>query len=269
MDFPHLSHLLIPIAREAGAAIMNVYGRAEAQFKADGSPVTEADEAAEALILPALKAASPEITIISEENAASHALKAPDTFWLVDPLDGTKEFLKRDGKGAFTVNIALIQGGVPVFGIVYAPALNRLFVGYAGSEGKAGAAWTQDGNGNGNGNGNGGVDGARDLRVRAVPATGAVAVASASHRDEATDSWLAARGIGQTKSIGSSLKFCLVAAGEADVYPRFGPTMEWDTAAGDAVLRAAGGMVETLDGSPYPYAKPDYRNGPFIARGQA
>ena len=250
MDSKNLAQTLIPVAQEAGAAIMDVYGRAEAQFKADGSPVTQADEAAEALILPALKAVTPEITIISEENAASHVLAAPETFWLVDPLDGTKEFLKRDGKGAFTVNIALIDKGVPVFGIVYAPALDRLFVDH-GAE-----AWTRDG------------DGTRALNVREIPATGAVAVASASHRDAATDSWLKAHDIHQTKSIGSSLKFCLVAAGEADVYPRFGPTMEWDTGAGDAVLRAAGGRVETEAGEPYPYGKIDYRNGPFIARGK-
>lgn len=240
---------LINVARLAGAAIMNVYGKAEAEFKADGSPVTEADEAAEALILPVLNDLDPSITIISEENAASHSLKAPETFWLVDPLDGTKEFLKRDGKGSFTVNIALIEAGVPVLGVVYAPALDRLFVGCDGE------AWTED------------ADGKRALKVRAVPADGPVAVASASHRDAATNEWLEVRGITQTKSIGSSLKFCLVAAGEADVYPRFGPTMEWDTGAGDAVLRAAGGLVETVDGAPYPYGKADYRNGAFIARG--
>ena len=250
MDFVFLSNTLIPTARQAGAAIMAIYGQAKAYLKDDGSPVTEADRAAEGLILPALNALTPKITIISEENAASHGLAPPQSFWLVDPLDGTKEFLKKDGKGAFTVNIALIENSVPVFGLVFAPALNRLFIGYKNT------AWTQD------------QDGKRLLRVRDVPPSGAVAVASASHRDEATNTWLAEHSIEQTRSIGSSLKFCLVAAGEADVYPRFGPTMEWDTAAGDAVLRAAGGRVETMEGAPYAYGKPEYRNEPFIARGR-
>ena len=248
MNFTKLAETLIPTAYAAGA-IMAVHGKVQANLKSDGSPVTQADEAAEALILPALRAATPDIAIVSEENAASHTLIAPDKFWLVDPLDGTKEFLKSDGKGAFTVNMALIDQGVPVFGLVYAPALDRLFVGYGQ------VAWTRDDTGQ------------RPLRVRPVPDTGVVAVASASHRDAQTDAWLAQRGIEQTKSIGSSLKFCLLAAGEADVYPRFGPTMEWDTAAGDGVLRAAGGIVETVEGQAYPYGKPEYRNGPFIARG--
>lgn len=249
VDLSALIPSLTAVARDAGVAIMAVYGKAEADFKADGSPVTEADEAAEALILPVLKTLTPDIPIISEENAASHGLKAPETFWLVDPLDGTKEFLKRDGKGSFTVNIALVHQAAPILGIVFAPALDRLFVGHHTT------AWTEDANGK------------RPLTVRPVPASGPVAVASASHRDADTDAWLTARTITQTKSIGSSLKFCLLAAGEADVYPRFGPTMEWDTAAGDAVLRAAGGHVQTIDATPYPYGKPDYRNGPFIARG--
>lgn len=249
VDLSALIPALTAVAREAGDAIMAVYGKAEADFKADGSPVTEADEAAEALILPVLKDLSPAIPIISEENAASHGLTAPETFWLVDPLDGTKEFLKRDGKGSFTVNIALVHQNAPILGIVYAPALDRLFVGYQTT------AWTED------------TDGTGSLEVRPVPATGPVAVASASHRDAETDAWLTARNITQTKSIGSSLKFCLLAAGEADVYPRFGPTMEWDTAAGDAVLRAAGGQVQTTDAAPYLYGKTNYRNGPFIARG--
>lgn len=246
---------LIHVSRQAGAKIMDIHARGvQAEFKGDGSPVTEADQAAEDLILPVLKDVSPDIAIISEENAASHALAAPDRFWLVDPLDGTKEFLKSDGKGAFTVNIALIEQGVPTLGLVYAPALDRLFVGVSGVNGDA-MAFTEDANGR------------RDLQVRDVPADGPVAVASASHRDAETDAWLSQRGITQTRSIGSSLKFCLLAAGEADVYPRFGPTMEWDTAAGDAVLRAAGGRMETVAGDPYPYGKSAYRNGPFIARG--
>jgi len=248
MSYQEMIDALKPVARAAGAKIMEVYAKdPEADFKGDGSPVTEADEAAEAVILPALAALAPDITVISEENAASHNVKAPERFFLVDPLDGTKEFLKRDGKGSFTVNIALIENGVPVMGVVYAPALDRMFTGAVGlgaqEEGK-GAIATR----------------------KTPPASGAVAVASASHRDAQTDAWLADNGITQTVSIGSSLKFCLVAAGEADVYPRFGPTMEWDTGAGDAVLRAAGGMVELPDGSAFAYGKVDYRNGAFVAR---
>ena len=241
---------LILVVQSAGAAILAARARGvKSQLKDDGSPVTQADKLAEALILPALKDLTPRLPIISEENAESHTLRAPSRFWLVDPLDGTKEFLKTDGSGGFTVNIALIEDGVPVLGLVYAPALDRLFVGYKAS------AFTIDSRGE------------RSLTVRQIPQTGAVAVASASHYDRETDAWLKIRGIGQTLSIGSSLKFCLVASGEADVYPRFSPTMEWDTAAGDAVLRAAGGMVERPDGVPFPYGKPGYRNGAFIAFG--
>lgn len=254
MNYASLIKALEPVARAAGAKIMEVYAKdPEADFKGDGSPVTEADEAAEAIILPALAKLAPDITVISEENAESHNLKAPERFFLVDPLDGTKEFLKRDGKGSFTVNIALIEHGTPVMGVVYAPALDRMFSGAAG----VGAHEECGGE-------------RRTIATRKTPPEGgAVAVASASHRDAETDAWLAKNGITQTTSIGSSLKFCLVAAGEADVYPRFGPTMEWDTGAGDAILRAAGGMVELPDGSPFVYGKPEYRNGAFVAKASA
>lgn len=247
MNYQKIVDELTIVAREAGAKIMEVYAKdPEAEFKGDGSPVTEADQAAEAIILPALAKLAPEITVISEENAASHSLAAAGRFFLVDPLDGTKEFLKRDGKGSFTVNIALIENGEPTMGIVYAPALDRMFTGIVGVGSK---------------------EGNREIECRAVPSTGAVAVASASHRDEATNNWLSEHGIDDTVSIGSSLKFCLVACGEADVYPRFGPTMEWDTGAGDAVLRAAGGKLTNPDGTAFVYGKPDYRNGAFIAWG--
>lgn len=251
LDLSELKDQLVPVAYAAGAKIMEIYEKpAEAETKTDGSPVTEADAAAEALILPALASAAPGITVISEENAASHAVAAPETFFLVDPLDGTKEFLKRDGKGSFTVNIALIDQGVPVFGIVYAPALDRLFVGIVDRS----ASEAVGGN-------------TRHISVRAVPESGPVAVASASHRDPATDAWLAEQGVVDTVSIGSSLKFCLIAAGEADVYPRFGPTMEWDTGAGHAVLTAAGGNVTNPDKSAFEFGKADYRNGAFVAWG--
>ncbi len=248
MSNQKLIEMLTPVARKAGEAIMAVHGTDfTAETKGDGSPVTKADQASEDIILSALREIVPEITVISEENAESHKLSAPDRFILVDPLDGTKEFLKKDGKGSFTVNIALIENGTPVAGIVYAPALDRMFTGSV-NEG----AFEED----------------QPISVREIPASGGVAVASASHRDEATDQWLADNNVEQTVSIGSSLKFCLVAAGEADVYPRFGPTMEWDTAAGDAVLRAAGGSVSNPDDSLFTYGKTEYRNGAFVARGK-
>lgn len=240
---------LIPATRLAGERIMDVYSKpVESHTKADGSPATEADLAAEAVILDALKEIAPNIVVISEENAASHSVKAPEQFFLVDPLDGTKEFLKRDGKGSFTVNIALVENSVPVMGIVYAPALERMFYGSTAQ----GAFELENGV-------------AKSISVRKQSSANRVAVASASHRDSETDAWLAAEGISEILSIGSSLKFCLIAGGEADIYPRFGPTMEWDTAAGDAVLRAAGGNVFLPDGSLLPYGKKDYRNGAFIA----
>lgn len=249
MDHQALTQQLVAIARPAGMAIMDVYNTApEAEFKADGSPVTAADKAAEKIILAGLADCAPDIPVVSEESEDSHRMNAPERFFLVDPLDGTKEFLRRDGKGSFTVNIALIENGSPVLGVVYAPALDRLFAGSVGD----GATETVAGH-------------VKPISVRHEPASGPVAVASRSHRDEQTDQWLKERGIEQTVSIGSSLKFCLVACGEADVYPRFGPTMEWDTAAGHAVLLAAGGHVTTPEGQPFVYGKTDFRNGPFIA----
>lgn len=247
-----LSQALLPTLYEAGDVIMAIHKRRiSSRFKPDGSPVSEADEAAEALLLPAIAKAAPEIPIISEENAASHTLSVAPLFFLVDPIDGTKEFLKPDGKGSFTVNIGLIQDGKPIMGLVYAPAFDAL---YGGIVGQGAVKITKDVT--------------QELAVRDVPITGAVAVASASHRDGATNHWLETHQISEIKSIGSSLKFCLIAEGMADVYPRFGPTMEWDTAAGDAVLRAAGGMVMTTDYAPYPYGKPAYRNTAFIATGK-
>jgi len=235
--------------KQAGETIMEIHARGVvAREKPDGSPVSEADEAAEAILLAALADLAPDIPVISEENAASHAVAAPEQFFLVDPVDGTREFLRPDGNGAFTVNIGLVQNGAPVMGLVLAPALDRAFRGVVG----IGAVEVA-----------GGVS--RALQVRPVPATGPVAVASRSHRDDETNAWLAANGITETRAAGSSVKFGLLAAGEADVYPRFGPTMEWDTAAGEAVLCAAGGKVLTPDGEPFVYGKPAYRNGAFIA----
>ena len=256
MNVVALFEALKPVAREAGECIMAVYENApEATTKADGSPVTEADAAAERVILKALAALAPDIPVVSEENASSHSLAVTSRFFLVDPLDGTKEFMKRDGQGAFTVNIGLVDHGVPIAGLVFAPALDRLFMGVSGQNGDASLAYEE-------------CAGIRQvLAVRAVPPAHWTAVASASHRDAQTEAWLKDHPVGGTVSVGSSLKFCLLAGGEADVYPRFGPTMEWDTCAGDAVLRAAGGSVKHPAGGLFNYGKPDYRNGAFVAWG--
>ena len=169
----------------------------------------------------------------------------------MDPLDGTKEFLKPDGQGSFTVNIGLILREEPIFGMVYAPALDRMFYGFKGGGAVEKSSKREE-----------------TITVRKIPSSGPVAVASRSHRNEETNRWLERHQIRDTVSIGSSLKLCLVACGEADVYPRFGPTMEWDTAAGDAILRAAGGLTTNPDGSIFCYGKQGYRNSFFIAYGQ-
>jgi 3'(2'), 5'-bisphosphate nucleotidase len=255
-----LIEALIPVLDAAGDAIMMVKEASKAggenqnvkaNEKKDGSPVTLADARAEAIILPALAKLAPDIQVISEEHAASHHLAPTEAYFLVDPLDGTKEFIKSDDQGAFTVNVGLVYQSVPVMGLVLAPAREALYWGFQG-----GGAFCRSA----------AISG--PISVRNVPPSGAVAVASASHRDAETDAWLAEYGIRQTTSIGSSLKFALVAAGQADVYPRFGPTMEWDTAAGDAVLRAAGGKVCHPDGKMFAYGKPEWRNGGFIASGR-
>ena len=226
-DYLELAEKLIPAVLSAGESIMKIHKLGvTALLKPDGSPVSEADKAAEAILLKEISTISPSIPIVSEENSSSHEYEVEEKFFLVDPLDGTKEFLKLDNSGAFTVNIGLINRRIPVMGIVYAPAIDRLFFGAQGE----GAFEVR------------GLKTA-EIKVRSWPKKGSVAVASVSHRDTKTDLWLDAKGINQIISIGSSLKFCLIAAGEADVYPRYGPTMEWDTAAGDAILRAAGGRV--------------------------
>ena len=243
---------LLPIARQAGAAIMDIYATDFAvRGKADASPVTEADERAEALILPALASLTPDIPIVAEEAAAAGRIPSVgERFWLVDPLDGTKEFINRNGE--FTVNIALIENGSPVLGVVFAPALDRLFAGAAGL-----GAFVEDK----------GVR--RDIVCRTEPAEGLTVVASRSHGDaDALANFLAGRKVARQTNAGSSLKLCLVAAGEADVYPRLGRTMEWDIAAGDAVLRAAGGIVRTLDGPALRYGKADFANPHFAAWGK-
>ena len=242
---------LVRIAQAAGVVVMRHYeAGAEARVKADRSPVTDADEEAEKLILAELAAAFPNVPVVAEEEAAAGRIAdAGAHFFLVDPVDGTKEFIKRGGE--FTVNIGEVLDGAPVGGVVFAPALRRLFVGAAG-EGAFELAR--------------GV--LKPIAARKPPEDGMVAVSSKSHPDAQTDALLGSMNIKGHINAGSSLKFCLVAAGEADIYPRAGRTMEWDTAAGDAVLRAAGGDVSNWDYTPFTYGKPGFENGPFIARGK-
>ena len=251
---------LARIAAQAGDIVMRHYATDVAHWrKDDHSPCTAADQDAEHFILVELAKAAPGVPVIAEEEAAAGRIQAIGThFFLVDPLDGTKEFLNRNGE--FTVNIAEIENGESVRGVVYAPAKHRLFVGETPGgafelEPRAGAAldWTN----------------ARPIAVRKPDAGGMIAVASRSHRDSKTDEYLAHYAVTDFVTAGSSLKFCLVAAGEADIYPRHGRTMEWDTAAGHAVLAAAGGSVTRLDGTPFLYGKAQdgFANPFFVARG--
>ncbi len=255
MDFDRLVPVMRRLALEAGDTIMAVYNGPdfEVKSKSDTSPVTVADEAADALISAGLRAAFPDVVLITEEQAASHALSAR-TFLIVDPLDGTKEFVQR--RGDFTVNIAYVENGVPLRGVVYAPAQGRLFYTLPdGTSVEETGALDKD------------ISGPlTPIRV-ARPDNGALlVVASKSHRDQATDDYIAHYAVKDLKSAGSSLKFCLVATGEADLYPRLGRTMEWDTAAGDAVLRGAGGQVVRFDTrQPLAYGKPGWDNPFFIA----
>lgn len=250
---------MIAAAIEAGQAAFAIYrGEFAVQTKDDNSPVTAADHAAEAIILARLARDAAGIPVVAEEQVAAGRVPAQAaTFFLVDPVDGTKEFVQKSGD--FTVNIALVREGVPQLGVVYAPAKSRLF---AGDVSKA-AAFRAD---------QSPLDSKLAVRTaihtREPGATGLTVVASRSHRSPETDTWLAQVKVAELVSVGSSLKFCLVAAGEADLYPRLGPTMEWDTAAGHAVLSAAGGEVVHLDGSPFRYGKPDFRNPSFIATGR-
>ena len=255
MDYQKLTDVMRRLAIEAGTRIMQIYDADdfEVKVKSDSSPVTEADEAADALISAGLRAAFPDVTLVTEEQAASHSAQA-DRFLIVDPLDGTKEFINR--RGDFTVNIAYVDFGVPIRGVVYAPAQGRMF--YTLADGQS-------------------VEEKGDLSLDVVgeltpirvatPDNGALmVVASKSHRDQSTDDYIAKYAVQDMKSAGSSLKFCLVATGEADLYPRVGRTMEWDTAAGHAVLSGAGGHVVRFDDhAPLIYGKPGYANPFFIA----
>lgn len=252
---------LARIALDAGALIMQVYATDfTVDRKDDSSPVTEADEKAEKLILAALTELDPDLPVIAEEAAAAGNFpEHGNRFALVDPLDGTKEFINK--RGEFTVNIGIIENGVPVMGVVYAPALDRLFVAesrFSAWEAKAkpGAEVPPESE-------------RTPLRIRRAPEAGLTAIASKSHRSEETNDFLETQSIAEIISAGSSLKFCLIAAGEADLYPRHGRTMEWDTAAGQAVVEAAGGRVTKADGSPLQYGKRErgYDNPYFIVWG--
>lgn len=246
-----LAEALQRTAESAGAAILALYGTAAgARLKADASPITEADLAADRLIAATLGARFPEIPLISEESIGDR--QAPPAgarrFFLVDPLDGTKEFIGRTDE--FTVNIGLIEDGRPVAGIVHAPALGVTYVAVDGE-----AYWLARGERRG------------PLRARRPAKDGTVILVSRFHRDPKTDAFIAAQPAATVITAGSALKFGVLARGEADLYPRYGRTMEWDTAAGHAVLAAAGGSVRTLDGAELGYGKPGFANPAFVARG--
>ena len=262
------------LTRRAGEVVMAVYATDfEVQGKADASPVTLADQQAEAVILSGLRALTPHLPIVAEEAMAAGdapLLTAGGRFWLVDPLDGTREFVARNGQ--FTVNIALIDNGRPVLGVVLAPAVVVANPGPGGAPGGASlgclyagivgqGAWAED------------AAGRRAIRCRTAPPEGLTVLASRSHGDEAAlqsflSCHLAGRRVAQLATAGSSLKLCLLAAGQADLYPRLGRTMEWDIAAGHAVLAAAGGSICRVDnGAPLVYGKPGFENPHFFACG--
>jgi 3'(2'), 5'-bisphosphate nucleotidase len=254
-----LARLFAGIASDAGVAVMEVYeSNFETRTKADYSPVSDADERAEEIILARLEKALPGIPVLAEERAAREGVgeQVADAFLLVDPVDGTKEFVQR--KGDFTVNIALVVEGAPVAGCVFAPARREMYFG--GREARLIEDFAPGSS----------VGEGRVLKTRAYPDGGLVAITSSSHLNDQTKKLLARLPIASQTAIGSSLKFCWVAAGKADVYPRWGPTMEWDTAAGHAVLETAGGRVLQPDGAPFVYGKgaKGFENGPFIAWGR-
>ena len=251
-NYARLAAAARQLALEAGRTIMTLYREGAAvETKADRSPVTEADRAADRLIVTGLQAADPGIPVISEESTGAEggSVPADGRFWLVDPLDGTREFVARTGE--FTVNIALIEGGRPVLGVLHAPVQGETYV----ADG-LGQAVRIVGNG-----------APSPISARRAPAEGPAVIASRSHRDAETDAYIAKLGSARIKSAGSALKFGLLARGEADIYPRFGRTMEWDTAAGQAILKAAGVHVRDLNGRELRYGKAGFVNPPFVACG--
>ena len=255
MNYTKICEIFRSLALTSGEAIMDIYKSStfEVLLKSDDSPVTIADKKADEVISKGLKKYFPEVPIVTEEQVKSHDLSA-SVFFIVDPLDGTKEFIKR--RGDFTVNIALVANGEPIRGIVYAPARQRLF--YTDENGEAVeemACFSVSKMGL-----------VKKIKTAFSDNTALKVVASKSHRDKKTDEYISKYRCKELVTAGSSLKFCLIASGEADIYPRFGPTMEWDTAAGHAILSAAGGSVlQAEDKQPLKYGKPHYRNPSFIA----
>lgn len=246
-----LTASLCAVAHRAGAEILAVYGSDFAVLdKVDASPVTEADTRAERVILDGLAECAPDVAVVAEESVAAGQVPGLDgrPFFLVDPLDGTREFIGRNGE--FTVNIALIEDGAPSAGVVHLPALDETF--WTAGDGKA---WRARG-----------AAAAERIACRR-PGNRLVAIASRSHRSTETDAYLRRLEVAETVSAGSSLKLCRIAEGKADVYPRLGRTMEWDIAAGHAIVAAAGGSVESLDGRPLVYGKPGFENPHFVVRG--
>ncbi len=246
-----LSAALVDIAERAGREILTVYGAGfDVRTKRDATPVTEADERAEKLILKALAEVAPEIPVVAEESVAEGRVPEIEgsPFFLVDPLDGTKEFVSRNGE--FTVNIALVENEAPLIGAIHVPVLEESY--WCDGDG---AAWRRRG-----------AQEAERIRCR-KPENGLVVVASRSHRDSKTDAFLQKFKVKEQISAGSSIKFCRVAEGAADLYPRLGRTMEWDVAAGHAIVNAAGGSVTTVDDQPFTYGKPDFANPFFVVRG--
>jgi len=242
------------IAKNAGQIINSFIlgeGQLEYRLKEDMSPVTAADEAANSYIVAAITNLKPAMPIIAEESIGSEeSINSEDgPFWLVDPLDGTKEFIA--GRDEFTVNIALITNAIPTLGVIYLPAQDCIYWGQTGK-----GAFKAHGNQN-----------PIQIHTKQTPARGATVVGSRSHSNTQTEEWLSEQKIVSFQPAGSSLKFCKVAEGSADLYPRFGRTMEWDTAAGHAILLAAGGRVETTTGAPLTYGKPHFENPHFLARG--
>jgi 3'(2'), 5'-bisphosphate nucleotidase len=248
---PHVRQLVAA----AGDAILEVYASGhEVEYKADDSPITRADRAAHEVLSAGLRRLTPDVPVLSEESAEEHAHEVRrrwNEFWLVDPLDGTKEFINRNGE--FTVNVALIRDHRPVLGVVAAPVLGLV---YYGADGLGAFIAQRDGS---------------ERRIHVRPAADPlVVVGSRSHRGDSLDGVLARIGAHEMRPMGSSLKFCLVAEGTADLYPRLGPTSEWDTAAAQAVVEAAGGAVTTLDGMPLRYNERDTLLNPhFLAFGDA
>jgi 3'(2'), 5'-bisphosphate nucleotidase len=240
------------LADEAGAAILRVRRSGyDVRHKDDDSPVTEADHAAEAIIAAGLRAATPEIPVIAEEEVAAGRVTAVTSqFWLVDPLDGTREFAA--GNDEFAVNIGLVRNGRVALGVVFMPALDELFGGIVGQ-----GAWKRHA-------------GARHpIEARVPLVEGLAVVVSLRHGDQVQlDRFLEGQRVARRVSYGSSLKFCRVAEGAADLYPRFGRTMEWDTCAPQAVVEAAGGTVRTVDGGPFVYGKPGWENPHFVCTGR-